>query len=512
MSPGNTESFKQHLNDPSRFTITFELVPSRGGASKEHDRTLELARRMAADGRIQAVSITENAGGHPALSPEVLGLEIKAMGLEVISHFSCKDKNRNQMESMLFGWDRAGLRSLLVITGDYPQPGYRGKPKPVFDLDSVQALDLISQMNRGAIAGTGGKEMRVPATSFFKAVAVSPFKLRRSELNLQYAKLRRKALAGADFIITQLGFDARKYHEVLLYVKESGLNLPILGNVFVPNLTVTKMMYRGEVPGCVITPGLYRRIMEEAATAPDKGKRARLTRAAGLLAVLQGMGFAGAHIGGPGLNFDDLDFLLRKAKELLPGWRRLVGEIAWWPADGAWLYARDEASGLNLPSLLPEPWRPVRGQPAYSFAHGVHRHFFEPGGRFFSMTKRACLALERGGHAGALATFEHCMKYLLFRCRNCGDCRLADLAYLCPQARCAKYLLNGPCGGSRDGWCEVFPNTRRCLYVLMHERLRAANIAEPLPPAVAPPRDWTKDNSSSWLNFFHDCQDQPDDT
>ena len=60
------------------------------------------------------------------------------MGLDVISHFSCKDKNRNQIESLLFGWDRSGLHNLLVLTGDYPKPGFQGAPKPVFDLDSVQ--------------------------------------------------------------------------------------------------------------------------------------------------------------------------------------------------------------------------------------------------------------------------------------------------------------------------------------------------------------------------------------
>ncbi len=77
----------------------------------------------------------------------MLGLEIKKMGLDVITHFSCKDKNRNQMESLLFGWDREGLCNLLVLSGDYPKKGFQGTPKPVFDLGSVQALHLISRMN-----------------------------------------------------------------------------------------------------------------------------------------------------------------------------------------------------------------------------------------------------------------------------------------------------------------------------------------------------------------------------
>ena len=119
---------RHSLKDPDKFTLTFELVPGRGGKTQEIKRIINLAKDIAADGRFQALSITENAGGQPALSPETLGTEILDMGSEVIIHLSCKDKNRNQMESLLFGWDRHNLHNLLVIAGDYPKEGYRGYP------------------------------------------------------------------------------------------------------------------------------------------------------------------------------------------------------------------------------------------------------------------------------------------------------------------------------------------------------------------------------------------------
>ena len=43
----------------------------------------------------------------------------------------------------------------------------------------------------------------------------------------------------------------------------------------------------------------------------------------------------------------------------------------------------------------------------------------------------------------------------LFGCRDCGDCSLPDIAYVCPESQCAKNQRNGPCGGTRDGLCEV---------------------------------------------------------
>ncbi len=496
-------SFKKSLFDPQEFTLTFELVPNRGGRGKGQNRILALAREAAADGRIRAVSITENAGGHPALSPEVLGIEIQAMGLQVISHFSCKDKNRNQMESLLFGWDRIGLRNLLVLSGDYPQQGYLGKPKPVFDLDSVQALDLISQMNQGRTKGSTSKEnFRFQPSSFLKGVAVSPFKILPQELILQYAKLHRKAAMGADYVITQLGFDARKFHEILLYMQLHNLELPVLGNVFIPNLAVAKRMHQGEIPGCIIPEELYREIQQEAGSN-DQGKKARLIRAAKLLAILQGLGYAGAHIGGPGLTFSDISLVMNEAEGMVKSWRNILPDMAYWPKEGSYLFRRDPDSGLNLTTPLNMSSNNTKTATlSYNLANWVHQTFFTPNGRLYAQTNKICLGLERTGHKSSLAQFEHLIKLALFGCQNCGDCRLADLAYLCPQSGCAKYMLNGPCGGSRNGWCEVYPNHKRCFWVSVYDRLSPLGLTDSLKNDFLPPRDWNLNNTSSWLNFF----------
>ncbi|OGQ88230.1 MAG: hypothetical protein A2512_02725 [Deltaproteobacteria bacterium RIFOXYD12_FULL_56_24] len=493
-----TSPFRQSLRNPGQFTITLELVPSRGGHSREHDRTLELAEKLARDPRIQAVSITENAGGHAALSPEVLGREIQEMGLDVIVHFSSKDKNRNQMESLLFAWDRLGIRDLLVITGDYPQEGYQGCAKPVFDLGSVHVLDLISKMNKG---NYGSNRDAIRPTSFLMGVALSPFKRLEAELLMQYAKLHRKAEHGADYIITQVGYDTRKFHELLQYVRHNDLNLPVLGNVFVPNLTVAALMHTGKIPGCIITDELYTEIRREAA-GPDKGKQARLLRGAKLLAILKGLGYAGAHLGGPGLSYDNIDFLLTTADSLAENWRELAAEMGYWHQDGFYLYKKDEKTGLNTsePAPLAQGWAGL--QLNYRLARLVHNLAFTQEAPLYPAGKKICLALEGGKLDNSLTHLEHVTKFLLFGCQNCGDCTLADLAFVCPQAGCAKYLLNGPCGGSRDGWCEVYPGKKRCLFVRVYERLAACGLPESMRQGFVPPRNWALNNTSSWLNFF----------
>jgi len=490
------------LKDRDDFTLTFELVPGPGGRTRKHNRILNLAKEIAADGRIRALSITENAGGHPALTPEALGTEIQAMDSEVIIHLSCKDKNRNQMESLLFGWDRLNLCNLLVVAGDYPKKGYLGHPKPVFDLDTVQALDLLGTMNRGLRLNEQAEtESKLESTSFLKGVVVSPFKFLESELIMQYYTLLRKVAAGADFVITQIGYDARKFHELLLYMKHNRLDIPVLGNVFIPNQPVTELMHQGKIPGCVITESLYRRIRQEAQEA-DQGKEARLLRAAKLLAILKGLGYGGAHIGGPGLTFADLDFVLNTAAAMEQQWQTCIDDVSFWPDEAFWYFTKDSNTGLNTDQPQIRPDRNKGIYPGYLLSRFVHNQAFATNGLLYQPMKTMCLAFDKGRQDNILSRVEHTAKAALFGCQNCGDCTLAELAYLCPQDGCAKYLLNGPCGGSRDGWCEVYPGSKRCMYVKIYERLKSCGLEKTMIEGFVPPRDWALNNSSSWINFF----------
>ena len=499
----HNSKLRRSLKDPAQFTLTFELVPGRGGRTQEIDRIVNLARNIAADGRFQALSITENAGGQPALSPETLGTEILAMGSEVIIHLSCKDKNRNQMESLLFGWDRHNLHNLLVIAGDYPQEGYCGFPKPVFDLDTIHVLDMLSKMNKKGesyLDNTADNDAAV-SIPFLKGVVVSPFKLLEAELVMQYYKLNRKVAAGADFVITQLGYDVRKFHELLQYMKENRLNIPLLGNVFIPSLKVVELMHIGKLPGCMIPDSLYEKIQHEARSS-DKGKKARLVRAAKLLAVLKGLGYSGAHIGGPALDYNDIDFVLSQADQMSSDWQSLIPDLSYYPPGAFHYYEKDPATGLNTPRQTPRKRKTPPVVSEYAFSQWVHEVAFEPDGMLYDFCRKVCLRLDESRMRGPLSIFEHITKMALFGCQNCGDCTLEKLAFLCPQSRCAKYLLNGPCGGSHNGWCEVYPGRKRCLYVVAYDRLKPYGLEEKFKNGFIPPRNWARNNTSSWVNFY----------
>jgi len=79
------------------------------------------------------------------------------------------------------------------------------------------------------------------------------------------------------------------------------------------------------------------------------------------------------------------------------------------------------------------------------------------------------------------------------RCAGCGQCILAKTAAVCPVARCAKRLFNGPCGGSTKGKCEINPDTD-CAWQLIIDRLKALGRLDDY-DELMPIKDWSKDRA-----------------
>ena len=340
-------SYEQSLRDKATFSVTWELVPGRGAFEKSQMDILSTAERAAKSGRVHALTITDNPGGAPALSAEMLGAEIIRMGCEPLVHLTCKDKNRNELESLLYGMERAGIRNLLVMTGDLPKGGFMGGPKPVFDLDPVNLIALIETLNRGMEVPTLKGTKTLKPTHFFSGVAASPFKALESEQMGQYFKLKKKLEAGAQFVVSQLGFDARKFHELLQVVKLLGFgDIPVVGNIYLLPPGAAKLMHNNLLPGCVVTDKLLATIQSEADSA-DKGKSKRRERAARMYAILKGMGYAGAHISGHGMTFDDLEYVIDRGEELPPNWPELVHEFDFPQPNGWYYFEADKKTGLN---------------------------------------------------------------------------------------------------------------------------------------------------------------------
>jgi ferredoxin len=76
------------------------------------------------------------------------------------------------------------------------------------------------------------------------------------------------------------------------------------------------------------------------------------------------------------------------------------------------------------------------------------------------------------------------------RCSGCGSCVIGEFGGVCPVTRCSKSLLNGPCGGSQKGKCEVDPENIDCGWQLIYDRMKALGILDKL-AAITPVKDWS---------------------
>ena len=242
-------------------------------------------------------------------------------------HIAMRDKSRNQAESLLFQLTALDIHNVLMLTGDYPSNlGFTGKSKPVFDLDSVNGLRLVEEMNRGMEREIMRKTVRLSASDFFAGVAFSPFKQMEAEVMGQFYKMQKKMEAGADFVITQVGYDARKMHEFQMWLKARDYRIPTLASIYVLSYPVAKTMHENNIPGCVVTRKLLNQLAAESESR-DKGKQARLDRAAKMYAIAKGMGYKGAYISGQNLPFESVEYIVDQGNELAGSWMDLLPEF-----------------------------------------------------------------------------------------------------------------------------------------------------------------------------------------
>ena len=494
--------FRRAMTDPDAFCLVWEQIPGPGAFETRQETVLENARQAAASGKVCAVSITDNPGGNPAIATDILCAEIRKSGVEPLVHVAMRDRSRNQAESLLFQLAALSIHNVLVLTGDYPSNlGFMGKSKPVFDLDSVNGLRLIAEMNRGMVREIMRKPVRLAPASFYSGVAFSPFKQMEAEVMGQYFKLQKKIRAGADFAITQVGYDARKMHEMLQWLKQQDRPLPVLAGIYVLSHPVARTMNANRIPGCVVTRKLLDEIATESAGA-DKGKQARLDRAAKMYALAKGMGYKGAYISGQGLPFESVEYIVARGEELAARWMDLVPGFDYAQDKGFYLFERDARTGLNtdVPARRTQP--PSR--PAiYRVSQAVHSAVFEQTGPLFRPVRKLMARIDRSPFwKGALHRVERCGKNSLYTCKDCGDCALFDAAYLCPVSQCPKDQRNAPCGGSYEGWCEVYPGEIECIWVRAYRRLKSEGREQEIAAAIVPPCDWELWHTSSWINYF----------
>jgi methylenetetrahydrofolate reductase (NADPH) len=503
------DTLREKLSGAGRFLLGVELVTTRGTmADDQAVQARSFASQLVSEDRIDWVSITDNAGGNPQLSPMALGKPILYAGKEVLIHLSCKDFNRNGLESAAWELASEGFHNILALSGDYPAAGYHGRGKPVFDIDSVGLLTMLDEMNRGLSRPSKvGKQQTIGATDFFPGAVATNFKRYENEVVPQLLKLEQKVARGAKFVIAQIGYDARKSHEMLCYMRRRDMgHVPLIGNVFLLSAAVARFFRKRTIPGVVISDTLFE-LCEKHATDSDRGARWFKELAAKQLAIFKGLGFAGGYLGGVH-KIEDVREILDIESTFAPDdWKQFAREIQHPVQNEFYYYAQGPATGLADESRLHPDYeaslktrKPTRNVTlAYRFSKKVHDAVFTPGRplkRLGTWVYKRSKTPMQGPRP--LRVLEHASKAAMFGCKDCGDCSLPDIGYLCPESQCAKNQRNGPCGGTRDGKCEVFDF--ECIWSRAYDRMKYEGCEQNLLVHSPVIQDETLRGTSSWAN------------
>ena len=199
----------------NRFAYMVEMVPS---AKMTEEKILEIASGIATLPGLVASGITSYAGGSAGHDPIRISTIVRDRGLTPNVHLTCVGKDRFELRSSLETLHELGIENVFAITGDYPI-GHDPKNSP-YDLDVLHLIEMIN-------------ELRETGYRFHVSCAVSPFKYTEADCVYQYLKLEKKFAAGADFAITQLGYDSKKFRELKRYLAERRIDKPVFGNVYI---------------------------------------------------------------------------------------------------------------------------------------------------------------------------------------------------------------------------------------------------------------------------------------
>ena len=188
-------------------------------------------------------------------------------------------------------------------------------------------------------------EERGDPEGFLVGCAVSPFKSTEGETFAQYAKLCRKVSSGAHFLITQVGYDVRKFQELLKVQRDFGVQIPTLASIYHLTPKVAQIMNGGKIPGVVVTNKLLKTIKEEWR---DKlaGRKAAIERSARLIAVVKGLGYRGVHIAGIHQSFETAAHILNRSAQIEHRWEEFVSEFDFPQENGFYVYRKDPRTGL----------------------------------------------------------------------------------------------------------------------------------------------------------------------
>ena len=245
-----------------KFGITAEMAPPKG-----YDFTEQMEAAEILKGKVHSVNVTDMQSACLKATGLGLCIKLKQAGVEPILQMTGRDRNRMAIMGDALAAASFGIDTMLALTGDHPVVGDCKDAKPVYDLDSVGILKMLSQMEE-ANADCGGNELTGGAPKFYKGAAVTPL---YDPLFLQINKLRQKVEAGAMYVQTQGIFDLDVLKRFMEEVDKAGIKVHVMAGI-IPLKGAGGAKYMNEnVPGICVPQDMIDKLAAAAAEGKEKG-------------------------------------------------------------------------------------------------------------------------------------------------------------------------------------------------------------------------------------------------
>jgi methylenetetrahydrofolate reductase (NADPH) len=238
------ESFKKILRK-DKFIVTAEIGPVKGTSTQNMVDNIKLLKD-----KVDALNVTDNQSAvmrYPSIGGCLL---IKEQGGEPIFQMTCRDRNRVAMQGdLLFAFSR-GIENVLCLTGDSLQMGDHPQAKPVYDIDSVQLIQLVHTLNSGRdFSGNeldGGVDFCIGASATPSSDPIEP----------QLIKFEKKLKAGIDFVQTQAIYDLEELNRFVDYSREIDGSVKILAGIVLLSSARMAGWMNDNIPGIFVPQNL----------------------------------------------------------------------------------------------------------------------------------------------------------------------------------------------------------------------------------------------------------------
>lgn len=232
----------QKVLESGQFAVTGELGPP-----KNADGEVVKTKSKILKGYVDAVNITDCQTAIVRMSSIASSVMLMQEGLEPVIQMTCRDRNRIAIQSDLLGAAALGAKNLLCLTGDHQKFGNHANSVGVFDMDSIQLLQMVQAM-RDKKEFQCGEAIKNVEPKFFIGAAANPF---ADPFEFRALRLAKKIAAGAQFIQTQIVYNLEKFTRWMEAVRDLGLDKKcyIMAGVTPPKSIGMARYMQKNVPG-----------------------------------------------------------------------------------------------------------------------------------------------------------------------------------------------------------------------------------------------------------------------